>query len=129
MERMISNLRRISLIMGLIGLILFTGCRNMPESYVYGGKVSGTAILVGSLDGDYSGVSANLTSAGVTGSVSTLSNGKFAFTDLPDGTYSVACYKSGYATSNQTGIINKSSEWDGVFYLNPNMPPDPPSVP
>lgn len=107
--------------------LLFTGCRNMKEAYVYGGKIQGTAVLIGVVDGNYSGIRVNMESLVVTSSVTTNATGVFAFTDLPDGTYSLECLKSGFSTGNVSSIgIVKSSSWTGTVYLTPGQPPEPP---
>jgi len=106
---------------------LLTGCRNMTEAYVYSGKIQGTAILIGVVNGDYSGIRVNLDSVVVTGSLTTNVTGAFAFTDLPDGTYNIECLKSGFTTGNATNInIVNSSSWSGSVTLTPGVPPEPP---
>lgn len=112
----------------MLMMALFSGCRNMPEEYVYGGKISGTAILIGVIDNNYAGISVHLSSSVITSSLTTTSTGGFAFTDLPDGTYSLDCTKGGYATENVSGIvIEKSNSWSGTVYLTPDAPPSPPA--
>ena len=121
-------MRKISFIL-LFAYFIFmmTACRNMQEEYVYGGKISGSVILIGVIDNDYSGITVYLSSSVITSSVTTLASGAFSFTDLQDGTYQIDCSKAGYATKNVTGIsIEKSSSWTGTVYLTPDAPPSPP---
>lgn len=115
-------------ILFLLFIGLFTGCRNMQESYVYGGKIEGNIVLIGVINGDYQGVSVNLTSTGGTSAaVKTSATGIFGFTDLPDSTYTVVAKKSGYSTVTVDNIIlEKSGSWSGTLTLTPGSAPPPP---
>ncbi len=114
----------------LMAAAFLAGCRNSQESYAYGGKIKGRVVLVGVTDGDYSGVKVAIKSTAVNTVLTTLLDGKFSFTDIPDGTYSITCTKTLCATANMTGIvIEKSSEKDiGNLLLNPSLPPGIPDI-
>ena len=112
----------------LLVAVFFAGCRNMQESYVYGGKISGTVVLIGVINGDYQGVSVNITSTGGTSAgIKTTATGIFGFTDLPDSTYTVVAKKSGYSTVTVNNImLQKSGSWSDTLTLTPGSAPPPP---
>jgi hypothetical protein len=110
--------------------MLFISCRNAPASYVYSGKISGTVVLAGKIDLDYQGATVMISAAVITDqSVTTGTNGVFVFADVPDGTYTITCGKSGYGTQNVTGVvISNSSQSQKSIILLPTAPPDAPDI-
>ena len=114
----------------IFATFLFFGCSNMQEGYVYGGIIKGRAVLIGEQSENYSGVKVNLNSSVVSSSVTTLADGRFVFTDLPDGIYEIICSKNPFSTANVINInVNKSNENNvGDLLLTPPMPPDAPEV-
>ncbi len=120
------------MLMGL--LLVIIACRNTQESYVYGGKIIGRAVLAGvgeetEPDYNYAGVSVNLQNATSTQSALTVADGKFTFSDLPDGTYRVFCQKALYSmqTSTPNPVVDKSGVIDvGDILMTPISPPPPP---
>lgn len=114
-------------------LFVLIACRNTQEGYVYGGKIMGRAVLAGLPDSgsgyNYAGISVNLRSVTSSGSVLTVADGRFIFSDLPDGTYEVFCQKTLYnmQTSTPNLLIEKSRVIDvGDILMTPQSPPPPP---
>jgi hypothetical protein len=115
------------LLLSFLVLLLFVGCRNAPESFVFSGTIKGTVYAQGKTDHsdtDIKVVDESLVSYNMT----TASDGLFSFADLPDGLYSFSAIRSGYSSASANNIsISKSSEYNiGEIILTRNTPPEIP---
>ncbi len=128
----------ILIIMLVTSIFALTSCRNMTETYVYSGEISGVLKLQGTSENidplGHSGITINIRnkSQTVTFSITTSISGSFSANTLPDDTYNVVAEKSGYVSISENNfVIINGTKYINVFgnpcgILYKIGPPNPP---
>jgi hypothetical protein len=106
---------------------MVSGCRYMPEEYIYSGEISGYVYLQGHTN--HSGATITVWDDTTSYATSTASDGYFTIGSLIDNTYHFNADKTGYTgvTINNIEIINSRKYTSISEVLIIHTPPPPPT--